>query len=84
MKLPAPTAAQVRVLEMLDILTDNWGTPPSLREVAGELEVEPSTVMRHLRALHASGWVIRTEHHSRHYRLSEEANLKSLLRRSSK
>lgn len=78
-KLKPPSIAQSRVLETLDILVDNWGTQPSLREIAGEIDLNPSTVLRHLRTLEEAGWVERTNQPTRQYRLTRAGLRKSLL-----
>lgn len=60
------TARQQQVLEIITRYIDRNGTPPSLREIAGELGVNGTLgIMKHLTALEKKGCLSRREGSSR-------------------
>lgn len=54
------TDRQREVLETIRRLARGRGYPPTVREIADELEIQPNAVMGHLRLLEAKGLITRT------------------------
>jgi len=60
------TARQQQVLDIITNYIDRFGTPPSQREIAGELGVNGTLgIMKHLKALEKKGFLSRREGSSR-------------------
>lgn len=69
------TARQQQVLNIITSYIDRFGTPPSQREIAGELGVNGTLgIMKHLKALEKKGFLSRREGSSRGIVLSPPAS----------
>jgi len=80
-KTQPPSRAQAAVLETFAHCTGEWGTPPSLREVADLLELSHTTVLEHARALVDIGWLNPPSGKNVGYTLTRAASTKFAKRR---
>ncbi|GGX36327.1 LexA family protein [Streptomyces noursei] len=61
--------SQVRIANAMRELADDFGYPPSMREVAASVGLSPSTVAYHLKTIEERGIITHTPQRNRTYQL---------------
>jgi repressor LexA len=68
-----PTKRQQAVLEIIRRVLDREGVPPTTREIARQMALDPKSVAQHLDRLERKGYISRRPRESRNIRLTERA-----------